>query len=128
LPFDPSPIMRGLVACTGTDYCHMALIDTKDWALKVAKQLEERTAGHKIQPLSIHLSGCTAGCALHATATIGLQGCRTRANGQIVDAAHVCVNGKSGPQAQLANDLMYDVPCDQLADALAPLVKYLPRT
>jgi ferredoxin-nitrite reductase len=128
LPFDPSPIMRGLVTCTGTDYCHMALIDTKDWALKIARRLEERTAGHKIQPLSIHLSGCSAGCALHSTATIGLQGCRTRVEGQIVDAAHVCVNGKSGPQTQLASDLMYDVPCDQLAEALEPLVKYLPRS
>jgi ferredoxin-nitrite reductase len=128
LPFDPSPIMRGLVTCTGTDYCHMALIDTKDWAVRIARQLEERTAGQKIQPLSIHLSGCSAGCALHSTATIGLQGCRTRVQGEIVDAAHVCVGGKSGQQAQLAHDLMYDVPCEQLADALEPLVKYLPRT
>ena len=29
LPYDPSPIMRGLVACAGSDYCHMALIETK---------------------------------------------------------------------------------------------------
>jgi ferredoxin-nitrite reductase len=128
LPFDPSPVMRGLVACTGTDYCHMALIDTKDWALKVARKLEERVAGHKVQPLSIHLSGCSAGCALHSAATIGLQGCRTRVNGEIVDAVHVCVNGKTGPKTQTANDLMYDVPCDQLAEALEPLVKYLPRS
>jgi ferredoxin-nitrite reductase len=128
LQFDPSPIMRGLVACTGTDYCHLALIDTKTWALKVARKLEERTAGRKIEPLSIALSGCTAGCALHQTATIGLQGCRTRVNGEIVDAAHVCVSGKSGPQARVASDLMYDVPCEELAAVLEPLVKYLPRT
>ena len=40
---------------------------------------------------------------------------------------HVYVDGKSGPQPQLAKDLMYDVPCEQLADALEPLVRYLPR-
>src|SRR5262249_28716560 len=62
LPFDPSPVMRGLVACTGTDYCHMALIDTKEWAIKVAKELERRTAGKKVLPLTLHLSGCSAGC------------------------------------------------------------------
>src|SRR5262249_40509908 len=28
LQYDPSPILRGLVCCTGNDYCHMALIDT----------------------------------------------------------------------------------------------------
>ena len=57
-----------------------------------------------------------------------MQGCRTRVDGQIVDAVHVCVNGKSGPGTQVAADLMYDVPCEQLAAALEPLVRYLPRS
>jgi nitrite reductase (NADH) large subunit len=127
LPFDPSPIMRGLVACTGIDYCGMALIETKGYALQVARELEQRTAGRKLQPLTIHWSGCPAGCGLHQVATIGLQGCRSRVNGDIVDAAHVCVKGKTGPNPTLATDLMYDVPCDRLANALEPLVSYLPR-
>jgi ferredoxin-nitrite reductase len=128
LPFDPSPIMRGLVSCTGNDYCHLALIETKGYAIQVARELEKRTAGRKIQPLTIHWSGCPAGCGLHQVATIGLQGCRSRlANGDIVDAAHVTVKGQTGPNPRIATDLMYDVPCDQLADALDPLVSYLPR-
>jgi NAD(P)H-nitrite reductase large subunit len=128
LPFDPSPIMRGLVSCTGNDYCNLALIETKGYAIQVARELEKRTAGRKIQPLTIHWSGCPAGCGLHQVATIGLQGCRSRqANGDIVDAAHVCVKGQTGPNPHLATDLMYDVPCEQLADALEPLVTYLPR-
>jgi ferredoxin-nitrite reductase len=127
LSFDPSPIMRGLVACTGIDSCHFALIETKDWAVQVARELEKRTEGRKLAPLTTHWSGCPAGCGLHQVATIGLQGCRSRVNGQVVDAAHVYVDGKSGPQPQLAKDLMYDLPCAQLADALEPLVKYLPR-
>ena len=127
LPHDPSPIMRGLVSCTGIDYCHMALIETKGWALAVARELEKRTAGQKIQPLTIHWSGCPMSCGMHQVSTIGLQGCRTRINGRIVDAAHVTVNGRAGPSPVVAQDLMYDVPCDQLADALMPLVKHLPR-
>jgi ferredoxin-nitrite reductase len=127
LPFDPSPIMRGLVACTGTDYCHMALIETKGWAVEVARELEKRTAGRKIKPLTMHWSGCSAGCGLHQVATIGLQGCRSRVDGQVVDAAHVCVGGKTGPKAVIASDLLYDVPCEQLAGALEPLLSYLPR-
>jgi nitrite reductase (NADH) large subunit len=127
LPFDPSPIMRGLVSCVGSDYCHFALIETKGWAVRVARELERRTAGRKVAPLTIHWSGCPAGCGLHQVSTIGLQGCRSRVNGEVVDAAHVYVNGKSGPGARLATDLMYDVPCEQLVDALEPLVKYLPR-
>jgi NAD(P)H-nitrite reductase large subunit len=128
LPFDPSPIMRGLVSCTGNDYCALALIETKGYAVQVARELEKRTAGRKIQPLTIHWSGCPAGCGLHQVATIGLQGCRSRqSNGDIVDAAHVCVKGATGPNPHLATDLLYDVPCEQLADALEPLVSYLPR-
>jgi len=119
--------MRGLVSCTGTDYCHMALIETKGWAMEVARSLEKKAAGKKVQPLSIHWSGCPASCGMHQVSTIGLQGCRTRVNGQIVDAAHVCVKGQAGPEPVLAQDLMYDVPCDQLADALLPLVLHLPR-
>lgn len=128
LPFDPSPIMRGLVSCTGNDYCHLALIETKGHAIQLARELEKRTAGRKLQPLTIHWSGCPAGCGLHQVATIGLQGCRSRLpNGDIVDAAHVFVKGETGPHPRIATDLMYDVPCDQLPDALEPLVSYLPR-
>jgi hypothetical protein len=64
---------------------------------------------------------------MHQVSTIGLQGVRSRVNGSIVDAAHVTVKGSTGPRPVVAQDLMYDVPCDQLADALLPLVKHLPR-
>jgi ferredoxin-nitrite reductase len=127
LPFDPGPVMRGLVSCVGSDYCHFALIETKGWAIDVARELEKRTAGKKIAPLSIHWSGCPAGCGLHQASDIGLQGCRSRVDGKVVDAAHVFVKGQTGPNARVAEDLMYDVPCDELAAALEPLVKHLPR-
>jgi nitrite reductase (NADH) large subunit len=127
LPYDPSPIMRGLVACTGNDYCPLALIETKGWAIRVAKELEERTAGRKLQPLTIHWSGCAAGCGMHSVSTIGLQGCRSRVNGQVVDAAHVSIKGRTGPSPAAATDVMYDVPCERLSEVLEPLVSYLPR-
>ena len=119
--------MRGLVSCTGNDYCGLALIETKGWAIKVAQELERRTEGRKLLPLTIHWSGCPAGCGMHQVATIGLQGCRSRVDGEVVDAAHVCVKGQDGPKPVVATDLMYDVPCERLADALEPLVSFLPR-
>jgi hypothetical protein len=65
---------------------------------------------------------------MHQVSTIGLQGCRSRVDGQVVDAAHVCVKGKTGPKPVIATDLMYDVPITRLADALEPLVLHLPRS
>jgi nitrite reductase (NADH) large subunit len=130
LSYNPSAVMRGLVSCTGIDYCHMALIETKGWAIEVAKQLEKKLGGdlEKVKPLSIHWSGCPAGCGLHQVSTIGLQGCRTRlANGEIVDAAHVFVGGSTGPKPKIATELMHDVPCDQLVDSLKSLVKHAAR-
>jgi ferredoxin-nitrite reductase len=119
--------MRGLVACTGIDYCPLALIETKGWAMRVAQELEQRTEGRKLQPLTIHWSGCAAGCGMHSVSTIGLQGCRSRVNGEVVDAAHVSIKGKTGPGPATATDVMYDVPCERLSEVLEPLVSYLPR-
>jgi ferredoxin-nitrite reductase len=130
LPYDPSPIFRGLVSCTGIDYCHLALIETKGWAIEVARRLEVALGeeARRLAPLSIRWSGCSAGCGLHQAGTIGLQGCRCRTDqGQVVDAAHVFVGGTSGPQAQPARELLHDVPCEELAQTLLPIVKFLPR-
>jgi ferredoxin-nitrite reductase len=52
LRYDPSEVMRGLVSCTGMDYCHFALIETKGWALKTAHSLEQKLG--RTQPLSMH--------------------------------------------------------------------------
>ena len=120
--------MRGLVACTGIDYCGMALIETKGCAIEWRRSWNSARPARKIQPLTIHWSGCPAGCGMHQVSTIGLQGCRSRINGEIVDAAHVCVKGKTGPNPVVATDLMYDVPCERLGRrSLEPLVMYLPR-
>jgi ferredoxin-nitrite reductase len=130
LPPDPSPVMRGLVSCTGIDYCHMALIETKGWAIEVARRLEADLGDDlwRVEPMSIRWSGCSAGCGLHQVGTIGLQACRSRqGSGEIVDAAHVFVGGSSGAHAAAGQELLNDVPCEELARTLLPLVKFLPR-
>ena len=81
-----------------------------------------------MKPLSIRWSGCSAGCGLHQIGTIGLQACRSRqADGQIVDAAHVYSGGSPGPSARPAQELLNDVPCEELSKTLLPMVKFLPR-
>jgi ferredoxin-nitrite reductase len=108
----------------------MALIETKGWAIEVARRLEAELgeSARSAKPLSIRWSGCSAGCGLHQAGTIGLQACRSRQrDGQIVDAAHVFVGGGSGPGAEPGRELLNDVPCDELARALLPIVQFLPR-
>src|SRR5207249_3728059 len=96
LPYNPSEIRRGLSACTGTDFCNLALIDTKTRALELAGEFDARMA--KTRPLTVRWSGCPAGCGNHHTADVGLQGCKVKVDGKIVDGVHVFVGGRGGAQ------------------------------
>ena len=86
----PSQIARGTVSCTGIDYCHFALIETKERAAAAVSALESRLpdAG----PLSIYWSGCANGCANHTLADIGLVGRRIRKDGEILEAVDIYRN------------------------------------
>ena len=123
LRHDPPGVIRGLVSCTGIDYCHFALVETKELALKTARYLEQHVpAGKK---LTMHWSGCPAGCGNHAAADIGLLGKNARIDGEIVDAVDVFIGGKSGPNAKPGTKILEDVPCDTLPEVLERLIPYL---
>ena len=122
LRYDPSEVMRGLVSCTGMDYCHFALIETKERALKTARVLEEKLG--KTQPLRMHWSGCPAGCGNHTVADIGLLGKNIKLNGEVVEAVDVFAGGAAGCEPNFPVKIMEDVPCEDLPDVLAGLVKH----
>jgi ferredoxin-nitrite reductase len=122
LRYDPSEVMRGLVSCTGMDYCHFALIDTKGWALRTARALEAKLG--KTQPLRMHWSGCPASCGNHTLADIGMLGKNIKLNGEVVEAVDVFAGGAAGCEANFPIKLLEDVPCDDLPEVLAGLVKH----
>jgi len=125
LPYNPSEIRRGLSACTGTDFCNLALIDTKTRALDLAREFEARIG--KSRPLTVRWSGCPASCGNHHTADVGLQGCKVKVDGKIVDGVHVFVGGRGGPQMRAGVRILEDVPCDELPEVLERLHKFFPR-
>lgn len=119
----PSPFVRGLVACVGTDYCNLALIETKSRAVALSQALHEKmgTVGN---PLTIHWSGCPAGCGNHEAADIGLRGFKTKIDGKIVDAVAVYVGGRTGPYAVAGNEILATVPCDEtFPDVMANVIR-----
>jgi ferredoxin-nitrite reductase len=122
---DPSRFFRGLVSCTGTDYCSLAQIDTKGRAVQISKALEDRL-GPDGKPITIYWSGCPAGCGNHQAADIGLRGMKVNIEGRSVDAVAIYVGGRTGPQARPGTQIMDMVPCDEaLPDVLANVVKHL---
>lgn len=120
--YDPSEILRGLVSCTGVEYCNLAVIETKKRALQMAKSLEQKLG--KTKPITIHWSGCPSGCGNHPVADIGVLGKKTKVDGKIVDAVDVFVGGSSGPQPNLAIKILEDVPCDDLPQVLEGLIRF----
>ncbi len=115
-PYAPSEVMRGLVACTGREFCGLALIETKQVALKVTRKLEEKIPA--MEPLTMHWSGCPSACGNHLAADVGFQGAKTKVGGKIVDAAHLFIKGEK---------LLDAVPLDQMPDLLEIMAPRLVR-
>jgi ferredoxin-nitrite reductase len=126
LPYNPSEVQRGLVACTGTDFCNLALIDTKTRALALAREFEQRVG--RSRPISVRWSGCPASCGNHHTADVGLQGCKVKVDGKIVDGVHVFVGGRGGTDPRVGLRILEDVPVDALPEVLDRLVRFFPRS
>ena len=124
--YNPSPLMNGLVSCVGNDYCNLAVIETKRRAMQTAKALDAKL-GSRLKPITMHWSGCPAGCGNHLVADIGLIGKKVKLDGRVVDAVDVYVGGRSGPDPKLATKLLEDVPCDALASVLEGIVPYHTR-
>jgi len=118
----PSPFFRRLVACTGTDFCNMAQIETKSRAVTLSRTLEKKL-GKDCEAASIHWSGCQAGCGNHQVADIGLRGLKANINGKVVDAVAIYVGGQSGPETRVGKQLFDVVPCDQLPYVVAGLLE-----
>jgi ferredoxin-nitrite reductase len=112
-----------LVACVGTDYCNLALIETKSRAIMLSEALHNKM-GSGTNPLTIHWSGCPAGCGNHQAADVGLRGFKTRVDGEIVDAVAIYTGGRTGPHAVAGQEILETVLCDEsLPDVVANVIQ-----
>jgi sulfite reductase (ferredoxin) len=90
----PSVFRRGTMACTGIEFCKLAIVETKARAVDIYRALEERLPEFD-EPLTINVNGCPNSCARFQTADIGLKG-------SIVDGAEgfqVHLGGRLGEDA-----------------------------
>jgi sulfite reductase (ferredoxin) len=71
----PSLFRRSTIACTGLEFCKLAIVETKQAATVAVLELEKRLAGIEVpQQISLHVNGCPNSCARIQTADIGLKG------------------------------------------------------
>ncbi|MEF8825290.1 MAG: ferredoxin--nitrite reductase [Halapricum sp.] len=121
---DPHPFMRGSIACTGTEYCSLSIVETKNRMVRYARWLRDNVpVPNGVEDFHIHLSGCTASCAQPQIADISLRGMKTRKDGDAVEAFDIGLGGGLGENPQFADWIEMRVPADEVPGYIANLLE-----
>ncbi|MEO0687647.1 MAG: ferredoxin--nitrite reductase, partial [Cyanobacteria bacterium J06649_11] len=113
---NPQSLERALVSCTGSQFCNFALVETKNRASALAKELDAEL--EIPNPVRIHWTGCPNSCGQPQVADIGLMGTKVRKDGKTVEGVDLYMGGKVGKDAQLGTCVQKGIPCDELNDVL----------
>ena len=123
LPANASEWRRGVLACTGIEFCKLALVETKARARSAVEELERRIPDLDA-PVTIHVNGCPNSCARFQVADLGLKGLvMTGASGETVEGFQVHLGGALGGNARLARKTRaLRVEADDLVDYVEHVV------
>jgi ferredoxin-nitrite reductase len=128
-PF-PGPFERGVVACTGSEFCRFAVVETKERAVKWARTLDAQLntngsdggRGGDAGVIRMHFSGCSASCAQPQIADIGFRGDIAHVDQHIEEAVDIGLGGSLGPDAAFIDWVTGAMPVDRVPDALLRIV------
>ncbi len=120
LSINAHPARRGVVTCTGIQFCKLAITETKARSRQIIEYLERRVLLD--EPLRIHINGCPNGCAQHQIAQIGLMGSKTKVDGQLVEAFDIFLGGQMGRDARFNHAVLRKVPATECARRLERLL------
>ncbi len=122
LQVEPSVFYRGAIACTGTEFCKLAISETKQFAKWLVEEMEERLPAFD-QQLKLHVTGCTNSCGQAWIADIGLEGKKIKKDGAMVDAFYFCVGGAVGEYAGIARQIGYRAAAEDCPEAIERLLR-----
>ena len=122
LHVDGSVFWRGAVACTGTEFCKLAITETKAFTRWVVQELEERLPEFT-EELRLHVTGCPNSCGQHWIADIGMEGKKIKHDGALVDAYYFCVGGAVGEHAGVARPVGYRCPAPNVPESIERLLR-----
>jgi sulfite reductase (ferredoxin) len=117
-----SSFWRGAVACTGSEFCKLAITETKAFIRWLVEDLEERLPEFD-QQLKLNVTGCPNSCGQHRIADIGLEGKKIKVNGRTQDAYYFCLGGAVGEHAGFARPIGYRCAADEVPDAIERLLR-----
>jgi len=113
---------RGTIACTGTEFCKLAITETKGFARWLVDEMETRLPEFD-QQLKLNVTGCTNSCGQHWIADIGIVGKKVKHEGKMVDAYYFCLGGALGEHAHVARTIGYRCVATQIPDAIERLLR-----
>ena len=120
----PGAFERGVVACTGNEFCRFAIVETKaraaTWARELDRRLGPDEAGDGI--VRMHFSGCPASCAQPQIADIGFRGETAHRDDRILEAVDIGLGGSLGTDAAFVDWVEGARPVDEVPEALAGLL------
>ncbi|GIW96512.1 MAG: hypothetical protein KatS3mg110_4553 [Pirellulaceae bacterium] len=118
---------RNCMACTGAQFCNIAVTETKGHMFRLMEQLRRRQL--RLHNIRIHMSGCPSSCAQHFTADIGLKGVRVRRVLGTREGFDVFLGGGLAGQVHLGLPYRLGVDVDQLPHVIEEVVQeyYLKR-
>ena len=117
-----SPFWRGAVACTGSEFCKLAITETKAFTRWLVEELEDRLPTFD-QELRLNVTGCPNSCGQHRLADIGLEGKKIKVNGQMVDAYYFCLGGAVGKYAGFARPIGYRCAGSEAPEAIERILR-----
>ncbi|HEY2762649.1 MAG TPA: nitrite/sulfite reductase [Pseudonocardiaceae bacterium] len=125
---EPTPWRRSVMACTGIEFCKLAIVETKNRAVTLVAELEERLADVQAtlaNPVSVHLNGCPNSCARIQVADIGLKGQLViDSDGNQVEGFQVHLGGGLGLDSGFGRKLRgHKVTSAELGDYVEQLVR-----
>ena len=123
LHVEASNFWRGTVACTGTEFCKLAITETKGFARWLVDELEGRVPQFD-QQLRLHVTGCPNSCGQHWIADIGIEGKKIKHEGKLTDAYYFCLGGAVGQHAGVARPVGYRCLATQVPDAIERLLRH----
>lgn len=122
LALDGSPFRRGTVACTGSEFCKLALTETKGFARWLVEELEARLPGWE-EHLRINITGCPNSCGQHWIADVGIEGKKIKVDGRLVDAYYFCLGGAVGKHQAVARPIGYRTTATEVPEAIERLLR-----
>ena len=117
-----SPFWRGAIACTGTEFCKLAITETKGFTQWLVDELEERLPQFD-QQLRLHVTGCPNGCGQHWIADIGMEGKKIKHEGKLTDAYYFSLGGAVGQHAAISRPIGYRCPAPLVPEAIERMLR-----